>query len=77
MGIAQYRGAPPQDCGFLLYRLCSWLNGLELSNEGEGTQFALARDLNALRKMGLILREGKCYRPNRDLIKAWIPPRSA
>lgn len=41
------------------------------------TDKTLSRDLNALRKMGLILREGKGYRPNRGLIKAWIPPRSA
>jgi Fic family protein len=26
VGIAQYRGAPPEDCEYLLKRLCDWLN---------------------------------------------------
>jgi Fic family protein len=42
VGVARYRGAPPQDCEFLLDHLCSWLNDLELPDEGESTQFALA-----------------------------------
>ena len=27
VGVGLYRGAPPQDCEFLLKQLCSWLNG--------------------------------------------------
>ena len=27
VGVAHYRGAPPQDCEYLLQKLCSWLNG--------------------------------------------------
>jgi len=28
--VGRYRGAPPEDCDFLLGRFCDWLNGLEL-----------------------------------------------
>jgi len=27
VGVGRYRGAPPQDCEYLLERLCNWLNG--------------------------------------------------
>ena len=27
VGVGRYRGAPPEDCGYLLDRLCDWLNG--------------------------------------------------
>jgi len=27
VGVGHYRGAPPEDCEFLLDRLCDWLNG--------------------------------------------------
>ena len=27
VGVLRYRGAPPQDCEYLLDRLCEWLNG--------------------------------------------------
>lgn len=27
VGVARYRGAPAQDCGYLLERLCEWLDG--------------------------------------------------
>jgi Fic family protein len=27
VGVMNYRGAPAEDCGFLLKRLCDWLNG--------------------------------------------------
>lgn len=30
--VGQYRGAPPQDCEFLLGKFCDWLNGLALPN---------------------------------------------
>jgi Fic family protein len=34
VGIAmgRYRGAPPEDCEYLLARLCEWLNGLSCEN---------------------------------------------
>lgn len=27
VGVGRYRGAPPQDCEYLLEKLCNWLNG--------------------------------------------------
>lgn len=33
VGVARYRGAPWQDCAYLLDRLCDWLNGSELNTE--------------------------------------------
>lgn len=29
VGVARYRGAPAEDCEYLLGRMCEWLNGLE------------------------------------------------
>jgi Fic family protein len=29
VGVARYRGAPSEDCGYLLEKLCSWLGGLQ------------------------------------------------
>ena len=29
VGVADYRGAPHQDCEYLLGRLCDWINGLK------------------------------------------------
>jgi Fic family protein len=29
VGVARYRGAPTEDCGYLLEKLCSWLGGLQ------------------------------------------------
>lgn len=29
VGVARYRGAPAEDCGYLLEKLCSWLSGLQ------------------------------------------------
>ena len=29
VGVARYRGAPPQDCEYLLTRLCQWLNEMD------------------------------------------------
>jgi len=43
VGVARYRGAPYQDCEYLLDRLCEWLNGLELPDgQSENMQFSLA-----------------------------------
>ena len=44
----------------------------EYAGRGEKT---LTRDINALMKMGLLLRRGKGYVANRDLILAFLPPR--
>jgi Fic family protein len=44
----------------------------EYGGKGEKT---LTRDLNTLLKMGLIVRRGKGFAPNRDLILAFLPPR--
>jgi Fic family protein len=32
VGVADYRGAPHQDCEYLLQRLCEWINGLKSSD---------------------------------------------
>lgn len=40
--VGRYRGAPPQDCKYLLQRLCEWLNGLSLDERDEPMQLALA-----------------------------------
>ena len=29
VGVARYRGAPAKDCGYLLNRLCEWLNSMD------------------------------------------------
>lgn len=42
VGVGRYRGAPYQDCEFLLERLCHWLNSLTLDDHSQGMQFALA-----------------------------------
>jgi Fic family protein len=39
------------------------------------TDKTLTRDLNSLRRMGLVVRSGSLYRPNRDTIRAFLPPR--
>ena len=36
------------------------------------TDKTLTRDINALIEMGLILREGRVYFPNKSLIEAFI-----
>lgn len=40
VGVLRYRGAPPEDCEFLLERLCSWL--AEFRVEDRSMTFALA-----------------------------------
>ena len=35
VGVARYRGAPRQDCEYLLERLCGWLNGEDFAPQGE------------------------------------------
>jgi len=40
--VGQYRGAPPEDCDFLLGKFCDWLNGLALPNGLEQPYSVLA-----------------------------------
>lgn len=35
VGVAGYRGAPAQDCSYLLERLCEWLNSSDFQSSGE------------------------------------------
>ena len=35
VGVAKYRGAPAQDCDYLLARLCDWLNSSDFDRENE------------------------------------------
>ncbi len=39
--VAQYRGAPPEDCEYLLRRLCEWLEGPDFIQDDPAVQFAL------------------------------------
>lgn len=39
VGVARYRGAPPEDCRYLLDRLCAWLNGPDFKTEDSGDSF--------------------------------------
>lgn len=32
VGVANYRGAPPQDCQYLLDQMCKWVDGLQLDD---------------------------------------------
>ncbi|OGF58632.1 MAG: hypothetical protein A2Y62_02590 [Candidatus Fischerbacteria bacterium RBG_13_37_8] len=41
VGVAQYRGAPAEDCEYLLEKLCEWLNG-EQFKAGRGMTIATA-----------------------------------
>ncbi len=44
----------------------------EYATKGEKT---LTRDLNSLMKMGLVIRKGRGYAPNQEVILAFLPPR--
>jgi Fic family protein len=35
VGVLNYRGAPPEDCDYLLEQLCEWLNGPTFDTEGD------------------------------------------
>ena len=44
VGVSRYRGAPAEDCGYLVSRLCEWLYSDELKgHEGMDTIFAILR----------------------------------
>lgn len=42
VGVARYRGAPPEDCEYLLDRLCRWLNESDLNIEDRQFQVPYA-----------------------------------
>lgn len=42
VGVSMYRGAPPEDCEYLLGRLCDWLNGPRLKAPNEELTFVYA-----------------------------------
>ncbi|MGB3028605.1 MAG: hypothetical protein WBB59_00685, partial [Candidatus Microthrix parvicella] len=39
--VGPYRGAPADDCEFLLQRLCEWLEGPDFKNEDASIDFSL------------------------------------
>jgi len=45
VGVARYKAAPPKDCGYLLERLCDWLNGpaLTVVPQGQVVMYAIIR----------------------------------
>jgi Fic family protein len=48
VGVARYRGAPAEDCEFLLARLCEWLNGDDFKPApGQGIAFATLKAILA------------------------------
>ncbi len=48
VGVANYRGAPWEDCEFLIERLCQWLNREVVANDPElATGFAVLRAIMA------------------------------
>jgi Fic family protein len=60
VGVARYRGAPAEDCEYLLDRLCSWLNG---------TDFEPPQDLPELHTVYAIIKAVLAH-----LYLAWIHP---
>ena len=42
VGVGHYRGAPPEDCDYLLARLCGWLNSDWLAHHGELADYPIA-----------------------------------
>jgi Fic family protein len=49
VGVALYRGAPAEDCEYLLDRLCSWLNGAEFGSpsDSRGVVYAILKAILA------------------------------
>jgi Fic family protein len=41
VGVMQYRGAPAEDCGYLLDRLCEWLAGPAFDTSGQPGEMAV------------------------------------
>lgn len=59
VGVARYRGAPWQDCDFLLERLCSWLSGPDFHPEDESWKVPFALE----RQRRLVLELSKRFEP--------------
>jgi len=47
VGVARYRGAPPEDCEHLLERLCDWLNSEFRAPEGNRIAFSILKAIVA------------------------------
>jgi Fic family protein len=48
VGVGKYRGAPAEDCEYLLDRLCQWLNGTAFKGEpGTEVRFAILKAILA------------------------------
>lgn len=48
VGVARYRGAPPEDCDYLLERLCNWLAGEDFkAKPGREISFAILKAILA------------------------------
>lgn len=49
VGVALYRGAPAEDCEYLLDRLCNWLNGAEFGSpsDARGVVYAILKAILA------------------------------
>lgn len=44
VGVARYRGAPAEDCDYLLERMCEWLNGKDFNaSPGQEVAFAILK----------------------------------
>lgn len=43
VGVADYRGAPAQDCDYLLARMCDWINGIDPPSEDQTIAFAVIK----------------------------------
>ena len=47
VGVGNYRGAPPEDCEYLLDRLCEWLNGSFNAPKGDEVIYGLIKSIIA------------------------------
>lgn len=47
VGVARYKGAPPQDCEYLLKHLCDWLNGELDTSKGNEIAFGTLKAIIA------------------------------
>ena len=47
VGVAGYRGAPAEDCEYLLNRMCEWLNAAEFSPREHDITFSIIRAIAA------------------------------
>jgi Fic family protein len=47
VGVLRYRGAPYNDCAYLLDRMCTWLNGLPMDDESMAFTIAILKAILA------------------------------